>query len=392
VKENQSDEGEFRAELARGKYSIEVSAPKYYPTSKQVSISTLQPVTLRAYLKPTTGSIVIGPVESDATILLDGQTPAQLNLKVTPRRDQNQIEMEDVAEGIHSLVIKHPSIADLRKDRLEVQGGATTMITPKYEPAIANLIIRSEPGADIFVDGRMAGRTNDSGELRISDKPGRHTVKAEKDKFESAQKTENFGIGEAVVEVKLTGIKSSPEFADYFQEGANYWEPPKSWEFKRGRVTVKDFGVGLLKDKVYDDFKMTFDISFINSKGAVWVVRARDKKNFYLFQLSGPKGANPKLFRSYLYQNGQLKLLKSDAVVEDLSRPNDSITITIDAKGPTIKHFIKLKSAPAAGAELLSTLTDSSLSYGTVGFGSLDNEEFVLFFVNIAPDGSRPSR
>src|SRR5262249_17751347 len=155
-------------------------------------------------------------------------------------------------------------------------------------------------------------------------------------------------------------IKSSPEFSDYFQDGATYWDAPKTWHVNHSKMSVKGQELGLVRNKVYDDFKVAFDISFNNQKGAVWIVRARDKTKYYLLQRSGPEAAYPMAFRSVIWQNGQLKSVKSDRVVEELRRPNDSNHIIIEAKGDTIKHFIQLKSDPVAGSQLLGILTDNT--------------------------------
>lgn len=393
VTQGESKDGELQIELPIGKYDVEVTAHQYYPypRGKGILVSAARPQTVPAYLKATTGSMIIGPIDEDARVLIDGKKLSDLNIKFTVKKDEKQIALDDVAEGYHTLSITSPRIADWKRDRVLVEGGATSYITTTFELALVNINVKSEPGAEIYLDGMMAGKTSAAGELRIPEKkPGQHTIRAEKERFEPAQKTEAFGIGNAFVEVPLSRIKSSPEFSDYFQAGTSFWDAPKTWQVKNGKLIVKDSSEVGLRTGIYDDFKMIFDISFLNDKGAVWIIRARDKKNYYLFQLSGPKGANPKFFQSYIYQSGQQpRLLSSDRVVEDLTRPNDSYTITIEAKGSTIKHFIQLKSNPRAGSELFSTLTDSTLSYGAVGFGAIAGEEFIVYLVTVQPDDSK---
>ena len=398
-KQDESDNGELRAELAQGSYSIEVSADKYYPHAEpKVFVSPSQPKTVRAYLKPTTGSIIIGlgQVEPDAAkILIDEQQPSNLKVKVNIKKEENQIELEDVPEGIHTLSITNPNIADWKREKVQVGGGEKITIAPRFQMAVVNFIVRSQPGANIYVDGRIEGRVEPNGELKIPGKykPGHHTVKAEneRERFEPAEKTDDFPIGDATVELKLNRIKSSPEFADSFNAGLSLWDAPRTWQVSHGKLSVKASSeVGLVRNnQVWDDFKMEFDISFTNGRGAAWIIRARDKKDYYLFQLSGPEGANPRVFRSYVYQKGQPTLLKSDSVVEDLSRPKDQYHITIEVRGATIKHFITVSSNPSATSELMSTLTDSTFSYGTIGFGAIDGEEFAVYFVNVTPGESK---
>lgn len=341
--------------------------------------------------RDTKGSMIIGPIDDDATVLLNGKKLRELNIKVTVKKEEKQLELDDVPEGYYTLSISSPRIADWTRNRVQVKGGSQSTITPDFEPAVVDLIVKSEPDAQIYLDGIIAGKTSANGELRIPDKkPGQHTIRAEKDRFEPAEKTDTFGIGSAEVEVRLSRIKSSPEFSDYFQAGTSFWDAPKAWQVRSGKLFVRDSTEVGLRNGVFDNFKMVFDISFLNEKGAVWIVRARDKRNYYLFQLCGPKGANPKVFQSYVYQNGQPRLLSSDRVAEDLSRPNDSYTITVEAKGATIKHFIQLKSNPAAGSQVFATLNDSTFSYGAIGFGGINGEEFIVYSVTVLPYGSTP--
>ncbi len=212
------------------------------------------------------------------------------------------------------------------------------------------------------------------------------------DKFEPNQLSDNFEAGERSVEVALTRIKTSSEYSELFDAATfkGFWDVPQAWQVVQGKAAVKGIDPGLLKERRYDDFRMVFDISFINGKGAAWIVRARDKQNYYLFQLTGPKSLSPSLFRSYLYQNGQFKLLDNVKVVDNLSTPGDSFTITVEADGTTIKHFIRLKSDPAAGSKLIHTLPDKTLTYGMVGFQAKDDEEFNVYTMIVIPGKPKP--
>lgn len=380
-----SENGELRTDIPPGKYDVEVTADKYYPyplgKGKLVTASRQQTVT--AYLKPTTGSMIIGPVDADVAIFIDDKKPSDLDIKVS-RKEEKQIELDDVPEGYHTLTITGRNIVDWKREKVQIQGGATSYITPTFQAVVVNFTIKTEPGAEVYLDGVMAGKATDRGELPIpGKKPGKHTIRVEKDKFEAAQKSDNFGVGDVVVEVKLAGLKSSSEFAEYFLEGPRFWDAPASWQITGGKMTIKGSDVGFLKDRLYDDFRMEFDISFVDGKGAAWIIRARDKKNYYLFQLSGPK-ASAKVFRSYIYRNGQPNILNSEPIVEDLSRPRDQFHVVIEAKGSTIKHYIKPASR-ATAAEPLGTVVDTTFSIGSIGFVAVEGEEFVVYFVNVFP-------
>jgi hypothetical protein len=383
VRQGQSEEGEFRVELPPGNYDLEVTSPDHLPFTGKALVKTDGPAIIPVELTPTTGSILVGPLEPDANILLNGKKPASVNI----HKAENQIELENVPVGLHSLRITHPAILDWERDGIEVQGGARTYVAPVLRPAIVNLVVRSEPGAEVYVDGSYKGQVTESGRTGVLElKPGEHTIRLTRDDFEPVEQKRVFAPGESTIEVKLTRIVFSPEFSDYFVEGGKFWAAPPGWQFGRGTMRVRGAGVGLVRDKIYKDFKMEFDVSFVNGKGAVWIVRARDEKNYYMFQLAGPKGGAPNTFRSYLCQNGKVTLLKSDFVAEDLSKPNDSFHIIIDAKGPTIKHSIQVKSSPKAGSpEPISLLSDNAISNGTIGFSTVDGEETLVYVVSVVP-------
>ncbi|MCI0485944.1 MAG: carboxypeptidase regulatory-like domain-containing protein [Blastocatellia bacterium] len=391
VKKSLSDqEGEFRVEVPPDTYSIEVASDNYSPeTKKGITIKSAQPAIERIALTPTVGSIIIGPAEPGMNILIDRKKPAKVNVMA----EKNQIEINDIPVGSHTLSITHPDIVDWQTE-IKVEGGSTTYLTIKFQPALVNLVVKSEPGATVYVDESPKGRVTENGEVRIPDiKLGQHTIRAEKDGYESEKRTLTLKAsdalaGDKLVEMKLSLRDFSPEFADYFIGGAGSWEAPSSWQVKPGKMVVNGDGTGFVRGMTYKDFKMVFDISFANNKGAVWIVRARDSRNYYMFQLSGPKAANPKTFKSYICQNGQIKLIKPpELVVEDLSRRDDSFTITIEAKGPVIRHFIQVKSAPSPdGPQPLSTVSDGNFSYGKVGFGTKDDEEYIVHFINVVPD------
>ncbi len=388
VRQGRSEEGQYRAELPPGPYDVEVTSENYKPFTAKATVRQEGTEPVNADLIPTTGSVLIGlgSVDTDVKIFLDGR-----RLDKPSRKSENQIEFEGIDAGTHRLRVTHPTIADWERE-IEVGGGATTTVTPRFVAAVVNLTVKSEPGSSIYVDNEFQGRVAENGELKISDKlrPGEHQIRAEKDKFEPARLVKRFDVGDASVDLKLKRVVFSDDFADTFLGGLVSWDAPKEWRAEPGKLTVRSTtpASGLVKDKEYADFKMEFDTKFVNGKGAVWIVRARDRQNYYLFQLMGPRaGAARNTFHSYICQNGQLRLLRPpEFLALDLSRPDDSFHIIVEAKGAQIKHSIAVASAPTAGgAQPLSIITDSTISHGTVGFGTKDNEEYVIFYVNIAP-------
>ena len=375
-----SAEGKFRAELPSGIYDIEVSAAKY--SSNRVTAFKFETDdAIKVELTPLVGSIQIGPVEPDASVLIDGHKHANFEVK----RDK-LVELSDLPAGPHKLKILQANQNEWIKD-IEVESGKTKFIPTEFKAAIANLVVRTEPEAEVYIDDNYGGRANEKGELKVLGlTPGQHSIKAKKNEYQAVEKSHVFAVGSAELKLPLTRVVFSPEFVDDFTGAAAAWNAPPTWQASPGKLRVQGKGIGLIKDASYKDFRMEFDVSFANGKGAVWILRAQDQHSYYLFQLTGPNAPTPNVFRTFLYQEGQSKLLKLLRVPENLGIPGDKFHVIVEARGPEIKHSIQLKSNPkATQPQPFSLTTDTAFSNGRIGFGSIEGEEFTVSFVSVIP-------
>jgi uncharacterized caspase-like protein len=381
VRGQSNEDGKFRAELSPGVYDVEVSAAKY--SSKKfdgVKLETDEFV--KADLIPLVGSIQIGPIEANANVLIDGVKPASMSLK----KEEKLIELAEIPAGPHKLKIIQPNQNEWTRD-VEVEGGKTKYIPTEFKAALVSLLVKTEPEAEVYVDDFYGGRANERGELKVTSlAPGQHRIKAKKNEYQPVEKTQSFTVGAAEMKLALTRVVFSSDFADDFTAGAGLWNAPATWQAKPGNLKVQGKGFGLIKDADYKDFRMDFDISFTNGKGAVWILRAQDENTYYLFQMTGPNAQDKEIFRTYLYQNGQAKLLKVARVPESLSVPGDKFHIKIEVNGPEIKHYIRVKSNPkVTEPQPFGLMTDTTFSHGRIGFGSLEGEEFTVQFVSVIP-------
>jgi caspase domain-containing protein/carboxypeptidase family protein len=389
-----SAKGQFRIDLNPGLYDITVTADNYLPYTSMVAIEAGQPADLLPVdLSPTTGSIaLLGAFQTEVEILLDGRPAAALS------RSDNRIELKNVAAGKHKLEVKDKANEPWEKEVI-VSGGVLTPVSVLLERRMAHLTIKSEPGAMIYIDNIAKASVKESGEIMIPGiEPGQHKIKAVKEGYDPAEATQLIDAGNAEITLKLKSAAFSLEFADDFREGLQSWFAPRTWQVSHEKgnfgAIVSGPGVGLIKDMVnerpniYKDFKMEFDVNFKNSKGAAWVVRYRDPQNYYLFQLIGRKGAAPNRFRSYIFQNGQYRLLKpAEPVPEDLGQPNDQFHIIVEVKGAEIRHAIIANKAPKSGdPKPFSVIQNLVFSQGAVGFGTIEDEEFLVRWIGIMPE------
>ena len=374
-------EGKFRAELLPGVYDIEVSAAKY--ASRRVEGVKLETdYAVNVDLTPLVGSVQIGPVEPDATVLIDGLKPVKFNAK----REDKLIEFLEIPAGAHKLKVVQANQNEWTRE-IEVEGGKTKYIPTEFKAAVANLIVKTEPEAEVYIDDNYGGRANEKGDLKVlSLAPGQHSIKVKKNEYQPVEKSQVFSVGAAELKLPLTRVVFSPEFVDDFTGAGTAWNAPATWQASPGKLRVQGNGIGLIKEASYKDFRMEFDLSFANGKGAVWILRAQDQRSYYLFQLTGPNASTPNVFRTFLYQEGQSKLLKLLRVPENLGIPGDKFHIIVEARGSEIKHSIQLKSNPqATKPQPFSLTTDTAFSNGRIGFGSIEGEEFIVSFVSVIP-------
>jgi TIR domain len=175
------------------------------------------------------------------------------------------------------------------------------------------------------------------------------------------------------------------EFSDAFDSGTVYWSAPPTWQASKGRLDVTGPGIGFIKDRIFQDFRASFDLLLRNRKGAVWIVRAKDARNYYHFQLLGPEGSPPNVFITSMCKDGKLTPLGTSRVNQDLSQPDEWCQIFVEARGSTISHQIQLTSRPGREPPKLAFLEDQTFSYGRIGFGTKDGEEFRLGSITVRP-------
>jgi TIR domain len=175
------------------------------------------------------------------------------------------------------------------------------------------------------------------------------------------------------------------EFSDFFLMGTAYWSAPPTWKASKGQLDVAGPGIGFIKNRIFGDFKASFDLQLLNRKGAVWIVRAKDERNYYHFQLLGPGGSSPNAFITSLCKNGKLTPLMTFPVNQDLSQADEWCHIIIEARGSKISHQIQISSQPGREPPKMAFLEDQTFSYGGIGFGTKDGEEFRLGSITVVP-------
>lgn len=200
VQQGRSENGSFSVNLSPGEYEVEVTSAKLTLFNGKAIVKANAIETVSAKL-PRTGSIIINlsSAEPDLLILIDGQVPANLS-----KTEEGEVKLENIPIGSHTLRFTHRTIKDLEQP-VEVFSGAPLYINPVFDRVYGQLIVKSEPGAYIYIDGKLECKVTESGQTEIIHiSPGPHNIRAEKEGYTPTEINKDFGTDQIEVELRLT--------------------------------------------------------------------------------------------------------------------------------------------------------------------------------------------
>lgn len=174
------------------------------------------------------------------------------------------------------------------------------------------------------------------------------------------------------------------------------WTHPPNWAVGDGMLQLEEAPeLGILTDKRFRDFTMSFQVKLSNGGGAAWALRA-NAENYYLFYLSGPKGVQPNKFVTYLSRGDKLDQV---GTAFNLIRPlveGGIYTISIKAEKNNFFHHIRIDSVPDGQFEgeeyKLGEYSDPADTFpnGTIGFRTFASEKFSVADLFLYPPGTKP--
>jgi hypothetical protein len=355
-------------------YKIVVNADKYKPYQGNVSVSSSNSYIVSADLEATFGGLHLFNVPQDAVLFLDNEKKSYQRKQGT-----NEVILAELPVGEHKVKIEHPDFVEWEK-LVDVIPKYELVVTPTMLPA-AKVTITSIPGVEVLIDNVKQGVTDSAGNLNVPTpvEPGSHSMIFSKPGFVKLTRTENLARGNNPIKVpELEPNPSYTEFVDFFKDGMGLWEVPSVWQWgqKLEAVTVQGTAPGFVSNRSFRDFDANFNVKFTNGVGAAWVLRAKNPKNYYLFQLS----VKEKLLRSFVVEDGKATLLQTSPVVVNPTAPT-SYRIRAEVQGDRIRHY--LKNNAIDDEEMMGTVSHGRFRYGAVGLITVAGEQFLVedFFV-----------
>lgn len=174
----------------------------------------------------------------------------------------------------------------------------------------------------------------------------------------------------------------SPQWTDVELKS---WEMPSTWYANSGSLFIKGAGVGLPRDeskRFYKDFTVISDIKIANGIGASFVLRAQDKKNFYLLELTGERSDEPFYVRLLVVKNGLEQRVQALRIPNAAAAPLKSGQFfTVQIQVADNRVAVNIVDNQAAMDYPLGILVDANRTFaaGAVGLAARNQEENAVF-------------
>jgi hypothetical protein len=179
---------------------------------------------------------------------------------------------------------------------------------------------------------------------------------------------------------------------------------PPEWSIKDRTLRVRGAGPGLVKVPVELHAPYHYQAVLMlrvaaGQRGAAWVLRAKDRQHYYLFELSLPSQSSPEAqLKGFVYEDGETKPLTSITPTLLNYHPlddGDLLTVAVEAKNYEFKHTITLTlindtpenpNLPFDSIERIVTFIDGDnrYEYGSMGLRAAgENDEMLVEHIEI---------
>ena len=379
------------------KYKLEVTHPDYQPYVQEIVVGRGEIVSLLVDQVSRFGSIIVKVSPPGSKLELDGRVLGAADYQSD---EQRRLVIRKVPVGKRTLKVSHPGFDDW-DGNVEVKPGEPTPETAVLKAATITLSVKTRVGAQVYLDDVSQSEVPGSGLLVMADlAPGDHRLSVRLDGYEQFDKKLTLSLNNRAVteEVELIPIRSSSEATiDDVNPRLNWTPDPAAWGFEKKGIVVRGGNPVLFKGanerrpfSYYDDFTMQLLLSFQNGQGAAWIVRAKDFKNYYLFELTTSKGqgARKGVFKVYICRDGNLESGPGTDVYDDIDNPRATIRILLEARGNRFHHKIEVSTDKKPELKTLGDYTDekNTFAIGGIGFQGLKGMETVIHQLNVTPE------
>ena len=382
------------AQIVGGKGGKVKDPPPSGPAPSRRSNVVIKPVirTVIERVTPTTGSLSVA-AKANATILVE---PIKI------RNAQGQQGVVPPNEGLFLFV-------DLKPGRYRVAGtlaghqpvetevviaaNKSQKATLNFVPILYSVVINTNVSGGELMYGpegqplsNVATIQNKSVQLDLPAGTYDVGIRAADFGYETLRASFSLTSDKTVLNMPLRKIvmTTDPLSPSWTKAEMQTWEMPLAWQpDSRKNLIVKGAGVALPPEqfRYYQDFKLSSSAKMLNGVALSFVLRAADKQNYYLLQLTGEKSDEPYTLRLYVVKNGAEQRLRGIPISRMGAKAMGSGQFfAVSIKMIDFAITVEIEDSETGAPYTLGVLTDPAKHFpvGAVGIAGRANEENVI--------------
>jgi Carboxypeptidase regulatory-like domain len=374
-------------------------APKK-PATRYVTNTRTVTVTKTIVKTPTTGTIVVS-AEPKAVVIAESVRGGTGDEGTVPA-DDRQFVFNNLAPGRYRVAAELDGYQPAEEE-VVVTAGKTAAVSLDLRPITHTVNLTTNVGTGEVRYAPVVARNDPgTGEVKYERAPGGETrltqiqngravlpnlrsgiygldIRADEVGYQTLLATVTLP-GKTDFDVKLNKLLSNKTFSATWTslEG---WEAPGGWAVTTRKLNANSPGIALPRDesyRYYSDFELSSDAKMLNGVAASFVVRAVDKQNYYLIQLTGAKSDEPYVLRGFIVKNGAPQRMGSAIPIDGFSstlKANQFFNISI--KGKDNSFTVSITDSQTGDVLPLGILSDPNRNFkvGAVGLAVRDTEQ-----------------
>lgn len=359
-------------------------------TTRTVTSVKIVPVIKTVKVTPTTGTLSVA-TESLTNIFVEPlggartKRPAR-TLKGTVSQGEGVFIFNDLRPGRYSVRAELSGYKPSSKT-IEIKANKHSSVTLNLEPITYDINIETNVRrGEIRYESRdelARVIAFDNGRIQLSDlRPGTYDIDIRSDEvgYQTLLATIEVGEGKTHFKADLKRQLSKETFSASWIN-LDGWEAPEAWRVVSRKLSVNGRGVALPRDESYRhyaDFQLSSDARMINGVALSFALRALNKQNYYLVQLTGAGADEPYVLRGFLVKNGVPQRLQQSIPIDGFAatiKPNQFFNVSVTATDNRFK--VSIVDSETGDVFPLGVLTDPNRNFtiGAVGIAAREGEQ-----------------
>lgn len=223
-----------------------------------------------------------------------------------------------------------------------------------------------------FNNGRAALPNLRAGEYEVD-------IRAREASFGTLLATIEVGNGKTEFPVELKRRRSDQTFSEIWRR-LDGWEAPAGWGVNANKLWIKGAGVALPRDenyRYYADFDLESDVKMVNGIAASFALRAQDRQNYYLVQLTGARADEPYVLRGFVVKNGERRPMQPSISIEAFAKSLTGNYFTVALNVVANRISVSIRDSQTGDELPLGVLIDRDRNFaiGAVGLAAQGQEQ-----------------